>query len=126
MREMRRMHLWVAIDPKDPYKRVVAVADTTQELAKMLGISRKAIYVHRNLAKNGKVPEKYLKIEIPEDDDIQELKDFVEYARDTSGEIPDEDWTKYQAIFDKNNPTQNVGSTPHKMLGLGGRENGTN
>ena len=93
------MNLWAAIDTRDKYKRICAVADSAGELARMLGITRNEIYIHRSLAKKGKVPERYIKIEIPEDDeDIQELRECVEYAIDHNMDVKEEDWIKYQAL----------------------------
>lgn len=93
-----KMYLWAAIDPRDKYERIVAVADSADELAEKLGITRNAIYIHRSLVKRGMLRERYLKIEIPDDDEgIQELEECVEYARDTGLEVSREDWLKYQA-----------------------------
>ena len=63
------MILWAAVDTRDKYKRLCAVADTPQELAKMMHVKPSSIQEAVSRAKKGLIQEKYLRIEIPDDMD---------------------------------------------------------
>lgn len=92
------MVVWAAIDTKDKYKRLCAVADTVEELARMQHVKPETIYEHRSKAKKGLLPEKYLRIELPDDEEeIQNLISSVELGRDYNISVPEEDWLAYQA-----------------------------
>ncbi len=93
------MVVWAEIDTKDKYKRLCAVADTAEELAEMQHVKVETIYEHRSKAKKGLLPEKYLRIEIPDDEEeIQNLVNSVDLACDWNGTVPEEDWLAYQAV----------------------------
>lgn len=92
------MILWAAIDTRDPYKRLCAVADTPQELAKMMHVKPSSIHEAVSRAKKGLVQEKYLRIEIPDDEEeLEKLSGAVDLASDYNCKVPEEDWLAYQA-----------------------------
>ena len=62
------MRVWVAIEG-DEYELIYAIADSTRELAKMLGISHRSIYTNRSRARKGIERERYIPVDIPEDDE---------------------------------------------------------
>lgn len=92
------MILWAAVDTRDKYKRLCAVADTPQELAKMMHVKPSSIQEAVSRAKKGLIQEKYLRIEIPDDmEETQDLIDAVDLASDYNCKVPEEDWLAYQA-----------------------------
>lgn len=92
------MVLWAAVDTKDPYKRLCAVADTAQELADMLGIRVKTIYECVSRARKGLAPERFIRVEVPDsEEEIQDLFSAVEIGRDHNCTVPEKDWLAYQA-----------------------------
>lgn len=96
------MILWAAVDTKDPYKRLCAVADTAQELADMLHIKVTTIYECVSRARKGLVPERFIRVEVPDDEEeVQNLFSSVEFARDWNCTVPEEDWLAYQAAVMK-------------------------
>lgn len=92
------MILWAAVDTRDKYKRLCAVADTPQELAKMMHVKPSSIHEAVSRAKKGLVQEKYLRIEIPDDEEeLEKLSGAVDLASDYNCKVPEEDWLAYQA-----------------------------
>lgn len=97
-----RLTVWAAIDTRDPYKRLCAVADTARELADMLGIKAESIYEHRAKTRKGVLPEKYVRIEIPDDkEETAALCSSVDLASDYNCTVPEKDWMAYQAVVMK-------------------------
>lgn len=96
------MVVWAAIDTGDEYKRLCAVADTAEELAELLHISVKSIYSNRTRAKKGLAPEKFIRIEIPDDsEETQNLIAAIDLASDYNSSIEEKDWLAYQAAVMK-------------------------
>lgn len=92
------MVLWAAVDTRDKYRRLCAVADTPQELAEMMHIKVSTIYECVSKAKKGLAQERYIRIEIPDDmEETQSLIDAVDLASDYNCEVPEGDWLAYQA-----------------------------
>ncbi len=96
------MVLWAAVDTRDKYKRLCAVADTPQELADMMHIKVSTIYECVSKAKKGLAPERYIRVEIPDElEETQNLLDAVEFASDYNCKVPEQDWLAYQAAVMK-------------------------
>lgn len=93
------MILWAAVDTKDPYKRLCAVADTAQDLADMMHIKVTTIYECVSRARRGLAPEKFIRIEVPDDEEeTQKLFSSVELGRDWNSTVLEKDWLAYQAV----------------------------
>lgn len=96
------MVLWAAVDTRDKYKRLCAVADTPQELADMMHVKVSTIYECVSKAKKGLAPERYIRVEIPDDlEETQNLINAVDLAGDYNSKVPEGDWLAYQAAVMK-------------------------
>lgn len=96
------MVLWAAVDTRDKYKRLCAVADTPQELADMMHVKVSTIYECVSKAKRGLAPERYIRVEIPDDlEETQNLINAVDLANDYNSGIEEKDWIAYQAAVMK-------------------------
>lgn len=96
------MVLWAAVDTRDKYKRLCAVADTPQELADMMHVKVSTIYECVSKSKKGLAPERYIRVEIPDDlEETQNLINAVDLAGDYNSKVPEEDWIAYQAAVMK-------------------------
>lgn len=96
------MVLWAAVDTRDKYKRLCAVADTPQELADMMHVKVSTIYECVSKAKKGLAPERYIRVEIPDDlEETQNLLNAVDLASDYNSSIEEKDWLAYQAAVMK-------------------------
>lgn len=97
------MIIWAAIED-DKYQRIYAVADSVKELAETLGIKPMSIYVHRARANKGLCPWKYIRIEIPDDEDEQQqIVAAVDYASDIGADCTGIEWIKSQALTERKN-----------------------
>lgn len=90
--------LWVALS-KDKYKLPVAVADSRAELAEMMHTTKNAISSNISRYKRGLGPERYAKVEVPEEkEDIENLISAVDLEIDMNCPVPEKDLRAYQAM----------------------------
>ena len=93
------MIVWAAVEP-DEYELIYAVADSAQQLANLLGIKKGTIYRNMMFARQGKAKPRYLRIEIPDDENEQDLiLAAVDHAVDMNCSfIPQDELIAVQAI----------------------------
>lgn len=90
------MVIWMQVST-DKYKLPEVVADSIHELACKCGVKESSIYISMCRSRQGKMPEKYCRVTIP-DEEIENLIWGIECGRDNGLNIDDESYKKYLAM----------------------------